>query len=54
MTDPTNDYAPGSLPWIERNQYIAVRVILNLVLDGTLTHENAAQALHSLDTDTVR
>lgn len=54
MTDTTNDYPPGSLPWIERNHALNLRAILDSLIAGDCTTEEAAEMLHSLDTDTVR
>jgi hypothetical protein len=48
-----NDYEVGSLLWIERNQANAIRALLEAVLDGTYTIEQARQELHTLDTDTL-
>lgn len=49
-----NGYEVGSLLWIEKNEAIAYRAILESVISGELSIDAAREALECMDTDTVR
>jgi hypothetical protein len=48
-----NNYRVGSLAWVLANEASAYREILESVIDGSMTVEEAREALYVMDTDSA-
>ena len=53
MTSMPNDYRPGTLVWIERNRANTYASILDQLLSGTLTPDEAREERYAFEADTL-